>query len=664
MPAIVNANQINVAALTADDLYIQILQPPGYLQGVPTDVFAVVGTASYGPVNMATHLGSPQDMLYNFGGINAASLTDPHDGPTDIAIAFGQTSSNATIEGWFTRVTDGTDTKAGTTLPGTASAAGETGTVGGTIQAGDTVALTATSSAITGSPVTVTHTVAVSDTTATIAAALAALVNANEALVAAGIFASVAASVVSLYAIASLSPGVVWSKTIGGSSPTETLTLASASAASAGITLTAKWSGSLPNSGQTTPGFVATIAAGASAASSTVYLVGPNGLSEVYPNLPNANFWTNLLNAINSGVSGFRGPSLMVNASNANIAVGAPTLGNYSFSGGADGRSGVNTASLIGVDGTTSATGTGMYSLRQLTPAVSIMWLAGCTDATAWPTVLAFIQSEGICGLAPFATGTTSAAALAAVQSTGIHDPSFTYLKDWIYFFDPINNVVRLVSPAPFFGGTMASFQPQISPSNKPVALVIGTERYNAYTGNQPYTDSEVGQLASAGINVITNPIPAGSYFGIRMGRSSSLNPTTQPFEWWRMTIYLARSFKALGDVVGQNQSQQPQDPLRSNLKTRLNAFLLFLKSPAAGAGDGLGQIDDFTVVCTFSATGSPGMGVNTPTSISQHYLFALVRVRYLASVWYFVLALQGGTTVVTSGASPGADLVSLPQAA
>jgi hypothetical protein len=97
-----------------------------------------------------------------------------------------------------------------------------------------------------------------------------------------------------------------------------------------------------------------------------------------------------------------------------------------------------------------------------------------------------------------------------------------------------------------------------------------------------------------------------------------------------------------MGQYVDQLQSQQPNDPLRQAIRTALNSFLTELK--------GLGQIDDFQVVCTFSALPSakPGFGVNTPDSVAQHYLYALCKVRYLSSVRFFILSLQGGTTVVT----------------
>ncbi len=756
MPVIVPANQLNVAALTADDLYIAILNPPGYISGVPTDVIGLVGTAAWGPVNKAVHLGSAQDALQNFGPISVASLTDPYDLATDLALAFGQASSQASLEGWAVRVTDGTDAAAHGTLSGAASHAAETATIGGTATAADvltisasggivgsasytvpgsggpttttiaaglaaainatpafaaanvfatntgpeiliyipsassatwaesvtgavpnatvtiggtitdadTITLTFTNSHYGAWPTSVVYTVHTGDTLGSIAASLAALINADTLLTAVGVSAAVNGDVITVSQNDPNGSSTVLTDTVGGSAtetvtlsnggdltagPTETITLSTGTAATVGMTLTGIFTGSLGNSIQ------ANIALGSATGTFTTIINGPGNLAEYYPNLPGAGFFKALGQAINFGLSGVRGPSQIVRASLVNAAVGPPTPGLYTLSSGTDGRA-VSPANLLGTD---SLPGTGIYALRQLKPNVGIAWIVGLTDSSVWAACLAFAQSEGTAFLATMPVGSSTSAALTEVSNNGIHDPSFTYVKDWIYFFDPINGNARLVPPTAVIGGTCATLAPQISPSNKPVSLVIGTERFNQWTGQQPYTVSEVGQLESAGIMFVTQPVPGGAYWGIRHGQTTSLLPVTQPFEWWRMTSYLARSFASvMGIFVGQNQSQQPNDPTRAAVRNQLNQFLQFLKSPSVGAGDGLGQIDDFSVVCTFAQNGNAGLGVNTPTSISQHYLFALVRVRYLSSIRFFVLSLQGGTTVVTAGATPGQQLI------
>ncbi len=631
MATIIPAGQFNPASLQVSGFYVQIINPPSYIRGVPTDVVGAVGTASWGPVNQAVHCGSGQDGVMAFGPVTAAALTDPYDLPSDINIAFLQASSQASLEGWFVRVTDGTDVAASTALAGAATAVSETATIGGTFASGDTLALTATGS-FTGSPVTVTYTTTATDTASSSAVALAALVNGNAALTAANVVALVAGDIISLYTPSGLT--VTWTDAVTPATGGPTITLGAGTASTAGATLNAIYTGSGGNSAKVT------IAAGTQTNTFSVALVPPfGGTSEIYYNLPAAGFWKALANALANGISPARGPSHIarVAAGTVNNAVGTPTTGTFTLSGGTDGRAGVVTATLIGSD--TAQPRTGMYALRNLNPGVGIVWIAGLTDPTAAPSVLAFGTSESCSTLFPFASGTTTAAAVAAVATNGLADPSFNYVKDWVYWFDTANKQQRLSPPTAFIGGTWATYAPQNSPDNKPVNGVLGTERNNPVTGNLPYTLSEIGQLQAAGIAIVTNPINAGTFWGIWGGRSTSADPATQPSEYWRMTTYLARSIAGFGGkYVGQLQSQQPADPLRRKLRTELNNFF-------NGLGD---QIDGFTVLAELStaANAKPGYGINTPSSIAQHYLYAMCVVRYLSSVWYFIMSLQGGTTV------------------
>lgn len=641
MAQIAPAGSINLAALSADDLYIQVVNPPSYIRGVATDVFGIVGTASWGKVNQPIHMGSGQDSAIAFGGISSASLTDPYDLATDLALSFGQSSSESAIEGWGVRVTDGTDVAANVTLAGAATHAAETATISGAIATNDSMNITITSTAITGSPITINYVTKAGDTLNSIASGFAALINANANLAAANIVATASGSVVTIVTPSSLSPAATYSQSIITGS--ETITLAVGSTITAGIVLAAQCTGILGNS------ISVTLSAGSATNTYTATVTPFAGVSEVYPNLPATGFWSALQNAINKGLSNVRGPSLFITALNAIPAVGNPTIGSFALAGGTDGRAGVVTGTLLGSD--TAQPRTGLYALRQLQPAVGIIWIVGSTDTALVPSIVSFNQSEGCSAYFPFPTGTSTATAVAAVSTIGVHDPSLAYVKDSIYFFDPINNLTRLVLPTAIIAGTTAALSPEQSPGNKPVALVIGTERNNPITGTQPYTPSEIGQLENAGIMFISNPIPAGSQFGIRHGQTTSLSPATAPFEYWRMTMFIARSFAStMGQFVGKLQSQQIDDPLRQSVRMQLNTFLNTL--------NGLGMIDGYLVTCNFSASPSakPGLGMNTPASVAQHYLFVLVQVTYLSSVRFFVVSLQGGTTVVTVGASAGSQ--------
>lgn len=630
---IVGAGSLNVPALQADDAYIQVVAPPNFITGVPTDVYGPVGTASWGPVNIPVHLGSGQDAVQQFGQMSALSKTDSHDLATALYLAFGQSQSGATLESWAVRVTDGTDVAAWTSIALAASATPATATIAGTLTVGDGLQLIATSSALTGSPITVTYTTIPGDTPTTMAAALAALINANAVMFAAGIYAVSLLGVVTIYWPATLGPPPVWTKNVTGTA-TDTITIGAGSPGSGSITITSRFTGSLGNN------CTATIAAGTSSNTWNVTLAPPTGIPELFVGLPNAGFAQALVNAINIGQNAIRGPSNTFTAAVVLPAVGAPSTGVNTFSGGTDGRAAVTTAQMLG--SSTASPPTGLFALGNLSPPVGIVDLFGLTDSAAPATVLQFNQGYGTSAVLSLPTGLTVAAAVTAANATGTADPSILYAKDWIYFFDSINGVQRLVPETPVVCGRWATLGPQQSPGNKMVNLVIGTERFSPQTGSTPYNISDIGMLESAGIVTITNPIPRGRVFGIRHGQSTSIDAVTKPAEYWRMTMYIARSAAAfIGQYVDEEQSQRPDDPLRAAFKLQSNQFLKFLK--------GQRQIDDFLVTCAFTTnpTAQPGLGLNTPASVAQHYMFALWQVRYLSSVRFFVLSLQGGTTVV-----------------
>lgn len=96
-------------------------------------------------------------------------------------------------------------------------------TIGGTVLTlGNVVNLTVTSSALTGSPITVSYTLGAGETTTTIATGLAAAINANTVLQAAGISASSATNVVNPTYPTNLS--VTWGQSVtGGGNETVTL---------------------------------------------------------------------------------------------------------------------------------------------------------------------------------------------------------------------------------------------------------------------------------------------------------------------------------------------------------------------------------------------------------------------------------------------------------
>jgi phage tail sheath protein FI len=428
----------------------------------------------------------------------------------------------------------------------------------------------------------------------------------------------------------------VWGVRVGdGTQAAATSVIKDSGGTNTGVTLTGRYTGILGNS------IVVSILPGAATGTATVAIVGfPGSQQEIFPNIvigSSGAFWSNLVQAINSGISGFRGPSLLVTATIGNSTLGPTIPTTATFTGGSDGRTGITTADLLGSD--TAVPKTGLYSMRSLLPAVNVVWIVGLTDSTAYAAMQGFADSEGCELLLTFPTGTSSSTAVTDKLGYAINDYNVTFVKDWIYFYDAANGVTRLIPPLSTYGGVLATLPPGVSTLNKRVFNVVGTERQNPFTGTLQYSNAEIGQLAQAGIDLICNPIPAGTMFGIRIGRNSSSNPVTSPIEYGTMTNFLAHSFAAnMGIFVGQNQSQEIDDPLRASVRQTFNAFLQTLVSNKL--------IDAFTVICDLTN--------NSPASIAAHFLYCTIQVTYLSSVWYFVVSLQGGTTVVTIGNTIG----------
>jgi phage tail sheath protein FI len=108
---IVQQGAINTTALIVPDLYVQIVPPQVLLlNGVPTDIIGMVGTASWGPVGEPTIVGNMSDYAANFGPV----MPRKYDMGTQVATAVQQGAGNFVC----VRVTDGTDTAASLTVLG------------------------------------------------------------------------------------------------------------------------------------------------------------------------------------------------------------------------------------------------------------------------------------------------------------------------------------------------------------------------------------------------------------------------------------------------------------------------------------------------------------------------------------------------------------------
>src|SRR5271168_951041 len=109
---IVQQGSINTTALLVPDLYVQIVPPQNLLlNGVPTNIVGVVGTASWGPVGQPVIVATMADYARNFGPL----LARKYDAGTAVATAVQQGAQNFRV----VRATDGSDTAAAFEVPGT-----------------------------------------------------------------------------------------------------------------------------------------------------------------------------------------------------------------------------------------------------------------------------------------------------------------------------------------------------------------------------------------------------------------------------------------------------------------------------------------------------------------------------------------------------------------
>jgi hypothetical protein len=390
---IVQQGSINTTALVVPDLYVQIVPPQNLvLNGVPTNVVGVVGTASWGPVAQPVIVSTMADYAQAYGPIVARK----YDMGTQIATAVQQGAQNFRC----VRATDGTDTAAQVVVPGTTAS------------------------------------------------------------------------------------------------------------------FTALYSGSLGNRVNLTlqPG----------SAANTWQLIAalPGRQPEVYDNIggTGAPFWVALATAVNQGQGPQREPSQLVVASTGGATTTpvpfATTLG--ASTPGSDGASGVSSIQLVGID---ISPRTGMYALTG--QGCSIALLTDSDDPTQWTSQSAFGLQEGVYMILTGPPGDTILNAVSVMQQTGLDSYSAKLMfGDWLWWSDQVNSTIRLVSPQGFVAGRLANLSPEQSSLNKPIYCVIGSQMSGTPGSGQStsYSAADLAVLFGAGIDVISNPQPGGSFWGVRGG--------------------------------------------------------------------------------------------------------------------------------------------------
>jgi uncharacterized protein len=630
MAILISPDQINLSALTIPAVYLVVQPPQASITGAPASVVGRIGTASWGPVNIPVLVGDLNVQNSQFGGVSAASLTDPSDMATDTWVALQQ-ASTAGISSQQVRVTDGTDTQASLVLNDNLADT-ITVTIGTSSSptADDIVTLIFTNSQITGSPVHIAYTVVDADTTSIIAAALKTEINASSALAAAGITATVSSAVITVHANTDLDIIPVITYTLSMDA-TETVVI-SAGSAVVGGTLTALYSGILGNQ------IKVSILPGTGSSFVNVLLTAWSGKAqELYMGLPNSSaFWAALQSALSSGIGSQRPPSNLARFAPASSTHAPQLLVAHALSGGTDGRS-VDSAELVGSPtGGPNAQGSGLYALLRAIPSPQQAWCVGLTDMTVAPTIQSFAVQNGILCFISEPIGTTVSQTVSDLQNYGINSYEVVTLIDWPQLFDAVNNVSRFVPPTGAGGGLCSALSPEQSPLNKPMEGILTTYQFQNFG---PYQDADISLANTNGVALFCNPIGRGPGFGFITAVNTSLNNIgTAPIEYSRMTNFLIQSVGAnLGQYLGALQSQQPVDPVRSAIKSNLNTFLAQLESNK--------QLDDHVVLCEFSQTNN-SPGYNTPATIAEHICSVFVAATYLSSIWYLIFTLQGGTTV------------------
>jgi len=389
------------------------------------------------------------------------------------------------------------------------------------------------------------------------------------------------------------------------------------------ITFTSKWTGSFGNN------ITVTLSAGSAANTQKAVVAAPGLVPEAFDNigagLAGAALWAAIANAINNGSSAIRGPSQIIVAT-AGAGVTAPSAATYNLAGGTDGATTISGSVLIGQD---TVPRKGMYALRNT--GASVAMLADGDDSTTWSTQVAYGLSEGTYMIMTGPSGDTIANAGSAKSTAGVDSYAAKLLfGDWVYWLDTVNAVLRLVSLPGFIAGLLSNLSPQNSSLNKPLQGVVGTQKSYA---NQQYSSAELQQLGIAGIDVITNPVPGGSYFGARFGHNSSSNPMTNGDNYTRMTNYIAYTLNAgMGKFVGQLQSAS----VRTQAMATISAFCDNLQQQ--------GMIGDPNGGAAYSV--QIDANNNPPSRVALGYMQADVKVKYLAVIEKFLINVEGGSSV------------------
>ena len=635
---IVNSGSVNVSALNVPQVLVQIVPPQFLFNGVQTNVCGLVGTASWGPVDLPITFGSYAQYTATFG----PTINRNYDIGGHVILADAQGA------GYFcaVRVTDTTDTAALAAVIATGGVYA-TGTLTFSVNptASQTITLAGTAwtfvAAITG-PFQILLGATLPLTLVATAATLNASIEANTAKM--------------TYTTNGTTTLVCLSVVIGTAGNAYTLAttttatgagnLTTGAAGTAGVTWMAKYTGSLGNSVKVT------IAKGSAANSYKLIVTNPYLPTEIFDNvasnLTGLAVWTAFVSAINNGVSPTRPGSNIIIAA-VGVATAAPTVGSVvTLSGGLDGASSVTTAYLVGQDALTTITSdagmgisqvqrTGMYALRN--QGIAQFSLCDLSDITALSTIIAFATDIGAYAIFATPAGDTIANAAAELSQYGIDSYAVKVLfGDWIIWNDTVTMAPqRMTSPAAVTLGMLGNRSPQINLLNKPVSGIVGTQ--SSFL-NRSYSYSDYQNLALARMDVIALDRTITNNFIHRLGINTSSNQVTMGDEYTRVIYFLAKSINIIGaQYLGANMD--PDEML--NAKVALQQFL------------SLAQRNK--IIYTFDGSQAYQVVLDTTNNSAMTaalgYQYAYIKAVIGPIVRYFIINLEGGSSVTISNTPP-----------
>lgn len=287
---------------------------------------------------------------------------------------------------------------------------------------------------------------------------------------------------------------------------------------------------------------------------------------------------------------------------------------------------------MLGVD---VSPRTGMYALRD--QGVSMAGLIDLIDPAASSIQEAFGLSEGIYMVLVGPPSQTIAQAKTAKEQAGLVGYDTKYLVgDWCYIFDTFNNVTRMISPQGYVLGRLSNLAANEAGLNKQIVGIVGTQGTMSGPG---YTNADIVALCEAGLDLIYNPSPGGSYFALQSGQNVSPGLTRME-NYTRLTNYLAYSLAAAtGIFVGQLQTPT----LRQNAYSSIMGFLmnLFKQGMIGDVNFPNDATKAFKIVLDSTN--------NTDLSVQEGYMIANVQVVDYAVVRVFLINLQNGQVSIQS---------------